>query len=276
MKTILIIIFLSTVTYSWETPSLNQVSKYANKVKSIYSSYKKGSDSSPAEYKEKTDISGISDRPRNTTGKLLRLPLNIENVFSSNNCDQVIKKEAYTSCYYPDLKISTMVYYQLQKKDLILGYTKKRPSFYPEKGIPNKYRAKPKEYKRTNFDKGHIRSHASTAYDKSLLYQTYSMINIWPQRPKLNRQTWIKSEKYERLVARKKGIIHVLNIAYIKRDHLTIGKGIVVPAGFYKILYSTDDDFKRCFYYSNKILTSIEVKKDKLKNHEVDCNKIRY
>lgn len=169
-----------------------------------------------------------------------------------------------------------MVYYTLKRNDLVKGYIKKRPQFYPEKGIPNKYRARPKEYKGTRYDKGHIRSHASTAYDKKLLRQTYSMINIWPQRPNVNRYTWIKSEKYERLVARKKGVVNILDIAYITKEHKTIGRGIVVHEGFYKIIFTDNGDFKRCFYYSNRTLTTKEVKKDKLKNHEVDCFKIRY
>ena len=45
--------------------------------------------------------------------------------------------------------------------------------------------------------------------------KTYSMSNIIPQSQLVNRNTWIKVERYERLVASKLGYVSVLNGVYM-------------------------------------------------------------
>ena len=99
------------------------------------------------------------------------------------------------------------------------------------------------------------------------------MINIIPQSPMVNRKTWIKSEKYERLVASKLGKVFVINGVEYGDNPKRIGKNqIAVPEGFWKMIFN-NKGFERCFYYKNDL--DVDIKLDKLKNHEVDCKKLK-
>lgn len=269
MKRILVLLILPimAISYDFQMPSLSSMKEMASGAKKAYQEYNN---------QKKTDTTLVSSvPPRGSSGEMLRIPPNITTTFSSKHCTKVIKKNAYMACYEPELKISTMVYYKVIGKDLRKGYIKKRPGFYDNKSLPSYQRAYSREYSRTGYDRGHSRPHAATAYDRSLLYETYDMINIWPQTPEVNRNTWKKAEKYVRMVARERGSVNVINIAEVKRNHKTIGKGVVVPAGFYKVLYTDDRSFEKCFYYGNIVLTASEIKSDKLKQHVVDCSSIR-
>ena len=155
------------------------------------------------------------------------------------------------------------------------NYIKDRPNFYPDNAIPRKYRAYPSDYTHTGYDRGHARSHASTAWSTSAIYETYSMINIWPQASVVNRELWIKAEKYTRLVARKLGHVDVLNIADLGKSPERIGKNrVAVPDGFYKVLYNREKNFERCFYYKND--KKANKSGDKMKAHVISCDKVYY
>jgi endonuclease G len=150
---------------------------------------------------------------------------------------------------------------------------KKRPSFHTEKSLDRAYRVSPKSYSKTGYDRGHIANDASFDWSMESLNSTYSMVNIVPQEPRVNRYHWIKVERYARLVARKLGSLNVLNIIRYSDTPKRISKqNIAIPEGFYKILYNKDKDFERCFYYKND--ASSYQKKEKLKKHIIECSLI--
>ena len=187
-------------------------------------------------------------------------------------CDKVIDKQIYKVCYSYKYKGALFVSYTLNGALVNVANIKKRPSFYSEKNIPAQYRSESKDYIKSGFDRGHLLSDASVDYDKKILKKVYSMINIIPQYPSINRHTWIKTEKLERQLAIKLGTIKVL-IGVIYGDNpQRIGKNnIAVPIAFYKKLYN-DAGYSKCFYYKNNI--DVVTKGDKLKNHLVNCKSI--
>tara|TARA_B110000046_G_C12953344_1_gene381152 strand:+ start:338 stop:637 length:300 start_codon:yes stop_codon:yes gene_type:complete len=99
------------------------------------------------------------------------------------------------------------------------------------------------------------------------------MANVIPQSPKVNRYTWIKAEKLERQVASKLGSLDVL-IGVIYSDiPQRIGKNkIAVPKAYYKKLSNREHNYEKCFYYENELV--IDTKKDKLRNHLIECSKL--
>jgi len=196
--------------------------------------------------------------------------LDIFDAINKNNCDQVIDKQVYNICYSYRYKGALAVGYKLNGSLVNKKNIKKRPSFYSEKTIPNKYRSKSSDYIHTGYDRGHLANDASFDYNKKVQRKTYSMANIVPQAPKVNRKTWIKAEKYERKAAFKLGSVSVLNLVTYSNNPKIIGKNkISVPNGFYKIIWNDHKNFKKCFYYKN--VKNVDVKKDKLKNHLIVC-----
>ncbi len=200
--------------------------------------------------------------------------LDVQTFINNTNCDQIIVKSVYKICYNYKLKGAKFVAYTLDgnKVDSSL-HIKKRPQFYVENQIPVKYRSYPTDYTHSGYDRGHLANHADFDYSASAVYQTYSMANIIPQDPKVNRDTWVKAEKYERAVAKSIRTISVINGVDYTQTPKRIGKHqIAVPESFWKIIYNNDKKFMRCFKYTNSQPT--DTTKDTLKSHQIDCNSL--
>lgn len=198
---------------------------------------------------------------------------NLSNFINKINCDQIINKSIYTSCYDYNYKSSLYIAYELDGKLVNKTNLKKRNSFYTEKNLPKKYRSHTKDYTHSGYDRGHLASDASFDYDKKTVRKTYSMINVIPQAPNVNRKTWLKVERYERLIATKLGSVNVINGIIFDNKPMKIGKNqISVPAAFWKMIYNDNKNFKKCFYYKNDL--DAKIKDDKLKHHIISCKKI--
>lgn len=208
-------------------------------------------------------------------GMPLAHAMKISDFINPHNCDQVIDKVYYRICYDYRAKGARFVGYTLDGSKVNSGNIKKRPRFYPEKAIPARYRTTPQDYTHNEFhaDRGHLAPDASFDYSKKALRSVYSMANIIPQYKWINRKTWIKAEKYERLVATRLGRVTVINgVEYGDRSKRMQKSGIAYPEAFWKMLYG-EDGFQRCFYYRND--SHVDYRNDSLRDHEVDCRKLR-
>lgn len=198
---------------------------------------------------------------------------NLSNYINKQNCSQIIDKQVYTICYDYKAKGAKFVAYTLDGSKVNAVNIKKRERFYTEKNLPKKYRSYSKDYVHSGYDRGHLANDASFDYSKKTVRKTYSMANIIPQAPRVNRKTWIKAEKLERRIAVKLGKVNIINGVLYSEHPERIGKHhIAVPYAFYKMIYNDAAGYKKCFYYKND--NNINVKADKLKNHLVDCKKL--
>ncbi len=190
-------------------------------------------------------------------------------------CDQVLDKRYYQICYDYEMKSARYVAYTLDGDKVNAVNIKKRPRFYPDKSIPRQYRTKSSDYTHNEFkaDRSHLAPDGSFDYTQQALNSVYSMANIIAMYKTINRKTWIKAEKYERLVASKLGSVTVVNgVVYGKHPKRMKKSGIAYPVGYWKMLYNKSKGFERCFYYDNKPIRT--AKGDKLKSHLVDCKKL--
>ena len=194
----------------------------------------------------------------------------------SNECDQILDKSYYQICYDYKAKGAHIVEYTLDGDKVNSRNIKKRPRFYPDKSIPRQYRTKSSDYTHNEFhaDRGHLAPDASFDWSKKSLHSVYSMANIIPQYKWINRKSWVKAEKYERLVATRLGQVQVINIVKYGDYRQRLRKsGIAYPVSYIKMLRNEDKGFKRCFKYKND--AKAYRKDDKLRDHEVDCGNVR-
>ena len=193
---------------------------------------------------------------------------------NKQNCSQIIDKQVYIICYDYSLKGAKYVAYTLDGNLVNAVNIKKRSSFYTEKNLPKKYRSHTKDYTHTGYDRGHLANDASFDWSEKAVRKTYTMANIIPQAPTVNRKTWIKAEKLERQVASKLGSVSVLNGVVYSPNPIRIGKNqIAIPDGFWKMIYNDKNAYKKCFYYKNDL--QAVAKGDKLRSHQVDCNTLQ-
>ena len=197
----------------------------------------------------------------------------ISDYINKNNCSQIIDKSVFTICYDYKLKGAKYVAYTLDGSLVNSSNIKKRPRFYTEKNLPKQYRSTSKDYVNSGYDRGHLANDADFDYSEKALRKTYTMANIIPQAPKVNRKTWIKAEKYERTVALELGSVTVINGVVYSSNPKRIGKnGLAVPDAFWKIIYNDEKKFKKCFYYKNDL--DVIVRQDRLKSHQIDCDQL--
>jgi endonuclease G len=200
--------------------------------------------------------------------------INLTDFINKENCDQIIDKQVYIICYDYNMKGARYVSYTLDGNKVNTVNIKKRSSFYTEKNLPKKYRSHTKDYTHSGYDRGHLANDASFDYDEKVVRKTYTMANIIPQAPKVNRKTWIKAEKLERKIAASLGSVNVLNGVVYSSNPKRIGKNkIAVPDAFWKMIYNDDKNYKKCFYYKNDL--DAVSKGDKLKNHQIDCERLK-
>ena len=196
---------------------------------------------------------------------------------NNQNCDQEIDKRFYQICYDYRAKGARFVGYLLDSSKVDAANIKKRPRFYPEKSVPERYRTYPSDYTRNEWhaDRGHLAPAADFDWSHSSLKAVYSMANIVPQYYRINRKTWQKAERYERRVARKLRKVWVLNgVEYGDYTRRMRKSGIAVPVAFWKMLWNDQAGFKRCLYYRNKPISKPDAKRDRLRNHVIDCRKL--
>jgi len=167
---------------------------------------------------------------------------------NKQKCDQIIDKKIFKICYSYKYKGAlagwTILYGNLVDKKNI----KKRCKFYSEKTIIKKYRTNYKDY--TGYGKQYNRGHfivsdADCDYDKMALYQAYTMANIIPQVATLNQRTWIKVERYGRILAKRFGYVYSISIAEYTNLSYKIGNDIVIPTKLYRIYYNDKFHFEK-------------------------------
>jgi len=196
-----------------------------------------------------------------------------ERFINQESCNQILDKEFLTICYDYNLKVAKSVAYTLYG-DLVNELNiQERPSFYVEREIESEYRAETTDYTNTGYDRGHLAPDASFDWSQESLDSTYSLANIIPQVPVVNRQMWLKVENYARDKAVELFELNIVNVVRYSNTPQRIGENnISVSIGYYKILFNSEKEYEECFYYANDINASSE--NDQLENHLVDCTEL--
>ena len=190
---------------------------------------------------------------------------------SSIKCDVILDKNYYEICYDYKYKGALFVSYSLNGKKIYENNIGERDKFYIEDYIQQKYRSSPDDYIGSGYDKGHLASDASFDYTLDALHSVYSMANIVPQYPEVNRELWIDTEYYERQKAREFGSVDVMIGVVYSENPMQIGENTIsVPSAFYKAIVNKEKSFKECYYYEN-----IPSPKDEsLEEHRVECEEL--
>jgi endonuclease G len=148
-----------------------------------------------------------------------------------------------------------------------------RDDFYIEPTLDRKYASSSDDYIGSGYDRGHLASDASFDYSEDALHSVYSMANIIPQNPTVNREEWIDTEYYEREKAKEYGSVDVVISVIYPDNPMQIGEDFIsVPSGFYKMIKNDDNDFQECFFYENIPVSSSES--STLDDNKVVCNDV--
>lgn len=108
-------------------------------------------------------------------------------------------------------------------------------AFHPEEALPEEDRADPHDYVHSGFDRGHMTPSGDMA-DEESQHASFSMANIVPQAPKLNRGLWSRIEAAVRRLAETQegGVYVVTGPVFFGKDLRSLPAGELVPSAVFK------------------------------------------
>jgi endonuclease G len=148
---------------------------------------------------------------------------------------QSICREGYFVAYDAPVKIPVYVAYTL-KPENALGCFPRTNAFVADRSL-NGTGARPDDYIGTGYDKGHAAPDGDLSYTQQVEYESFLMTNMYPQHGSLNRGIWKLLETSIRgwAVQLNQPFTIYVGALYGAGDP-TIGNGVVVPHGYYKIV----------------------------------------
>lgn len=148
---------------------------------------------------------------------------------------QPICREAYLVAYDAPVKIPAYVAYTLQPQNA-LGCFPRTNAFVADASL-NSTGARPDDYAGTGYDKGHAAPDGDLSWTQQVEYESFLMTNMYPQHGSLNRGIWKLLETSVRgwAVQLNQPLTVYVGALYGAGDP-TIGKGVIVPHGYYKIV----------------------------------------
>jgi len=153
-------------------------------------------------------------------------------------------------------KVFEVTYSQKLKQPLTLEYkSTNRPTnvnrgsmdFYSE---PNVITSGPEDYKKNEWDKGHLAPAATFSDSEDNLNKTFSFVNCAMQIDDLNRGEWAQLEQQVRDWSASLGSIRVRIELVFDPGHEVRETGVHIPTGFWKNLTYSNGD-KECYYFPN-------------------------
>jgi endonuclease G, mitochondrial len=145
-----------------------------------------------------------------------------------------ICREAYLVAYDAPVKIPVYVAYTLTPPNA-LGCFPRTNAFVADASVPNG--ARPDDYAGTGYDKGHAAPDGDLSWSQQVEYESFLMTNMYPQHGSLNRGIWKLLETSVRGWAVQLNQQFTIYVgAFYGAGDPTIGNGVIVPHGFYKIV----------------------------------------
>ena len=146
-----------------------------------------------------------------------------------------ICREAYLVAYDAPVKIPAYVAYTLLPQNA-LGCWPRTNAFVADASL-NGTGARPDDYAGTGYDKGHAAPDGDLSWSEIVEYESFLMTNMYPQHGSLNRGIWKLLETSVRgwAVQLNQPLTVYVGAMYGAGD-LTIGKGVIVPHAYYKIV----------------------------------------
>lgn len=125
----------------------------------------------------------------------------------------------------------------LTRERMLQGKGLKRQSkFFPDTNIPASERAELHHYARSGYDRGHVAPSADM-FDIQSQQECFSLANMVPQEPSVNRGVWEGIESAVRKMAKDRGELYVVTGPIYQGNIQKIGGAVMVPTQMFKAVY---------------------------------------
>lgn len=120
------------------------------------------------------------------------------------------------------------------------GQMKRKDSFHAEPKVPKQFESTPKDYAKSGYDQGHMACNGDMA-DTKAQFESFSLSNMTPQLPDLNRKAWRLMEESVRKQVLAEGDAWV--VTGMVPGTKTIGNGVNVPSVIWKAVKAKSGEY---------------------------------
>lgn len=167
--------------------------------------------------------------------KAERPALNIEQVVSAAQNEQVIKHKGFTVSYNDITLNPNWVAYELTAEETSATEVSRTDEFLPDPDVKTR-QADTRDYSNSGFDRGHMAAAADMKWDRTAMVESFYMTNICPQDRELNAGLWLELEQKCRYWAKKYDRVWIVcGPMYTTGHNPPIGYNqVTVPDAFFK------------------------------------------
>jgi endonuclease G len=159
----------------------------------------------------------------------------------------LICRQAYLSGYDSSSKIPEYVAWTLTP-EAALGCIARTNAFAADASISNG--PTPQDYAGTGYDKGHMAPDGDQSWDQQVEIESFLMTNMVPQAPSLNRGIWkLLETSYRGWVVQLNRPFTAISGAVYSTTDKTIGRGVIVPHAFFKIVVDQQTGQVAAWYF---------------------------
>lgn len=170
--------------------------------------------------------------------------------------EMFVFKHQYIASYNLETNCPNYVCWVLTK-DRVEGNAKRADEFYGDPVFPEGSRVETTDYVRSGYDRGHMCPAGDNKNSDVAMKESFSMVNICPQAPNLNKGEWNSLENQCRKWAKEYGTLYICcGPIFDSKNPKKIGKRknvkVSVPDRFFKVVLTLDGEPKAIgFIYPN-------------------------
>jgi endonuclease G, mitochondrial len=148
----------------------------------------------------------------------------------------------------------------LTRDRLLQGKGLKRQSkFFPDSHISPSQRSELYHYARSGYDRSHVAPSADM-FDLQSQQECFSLANMVPQEPSVNRGTWGGVESTTRKLAKARGDLYIVTgPIYSGENVLKIGGAVMVPTQMFKAIYDPQRNEAGAYLVGNSEGAQVQI-----------------
>lgn len=197
----------------------------------------------------------------------------IDSIFylPTSTSGQIVRHKYYALSYLEEYELPEWVAFELTNERLRMPWVKRTNNFRPDPKVESGS-ATPDDYRRTEYDRGHLCAAADMAFSNEAMSETFFMSNMAPQRPGFNKGIWRELEELNRDWAKRfKHLYVVTGPVFSKKIKFWIGNNqVAVPEAFYRVILDIREPEKKgiAFVIPN------EVTEERLENFATSIDEV--
>lgn len=149
-----------------------------------------------------------------------------------------LNKKYFVIHYDTQHRQARFVEYRLKAEDLKKSFVKREDRFHADGDLlkMNIVPVDPKDYLYTGYDRGHLAPSGDFEWSEDANDATFTMANMSPQKPQLNRSAWRGLEAAVRNWACTEGELRIVTGPLFDRENQQLKSGITIPNRYFKVI----------------------------------------